>query len=102
MVIYVMPMLAILIALLMVSRIRYPHMINQYFRRKKPVEHLLWVAAVFGLIWLCGLQSAMALVFVGFAFSGLVRWLMTRTKTPRVLPVDLAKPTEPNSGTPTV
>ena len=95
-------MLAILIALLMVSRIRYPHMINQYFRRKKPVEHLLWVAAVFGLIWLCGLQSAMALVFVGFAFSGLVRWLTTRSKAPRVATAELPKPTEPNGGTPTV
>jgi CDP-diacylglycerol--serine O-phosphatidyltransferase len=102
MVIYVLPMLGILTALLMVSRIRYPHMVNQYFHGKKPVEHLLWVAGVFGLIWLCGLQSAMALVFVGFAFSGLVRWLMIRTKTPRIVPVELAKPTEPNSGTPTV
>ena len=40
MVIYVMPMLTILIALLMVSRIRYPHMVNQYFHGKKPVERL--------------------------------------------------------------
>ena len=86
----------------MVSRIRYPHMVNQYFHGKKPVEHLLGVAAVFGLIWLCGLQSAFGVGVCRLSFSGLVRWLTTRTKTPRVATEEFPKPTEPNSGTPTV
>jgi CDP-diacylglycerol---serine O-phosphatidyltransferase len=102
MVIYTLPFLAIAIALLMVSRIRYPHMVNQYFRGKKPVEHLLWIGAVFGLIWLCGLQSAMALVFVGYAFSGLVRWLILRVKSPQSVVVENPDPSETNPPTPTV
>ncbi|NLH17320.1 MAG: phosphatidylcholine/phosphatidylserine synthase [Phycisphaerae bacterium] len=97
-VVAVLPIIAIAIALLMVSRIRYPHMVNQYFRGKKPVEHLLWVGAIFGLIWLCGLQSALALVFVGFAFSGLVRWMVIRRKTPRIAIAELPKPLVETTG----
>ncbi len=101
-VIILLPILAIGIALLMVSRIRYPHMVNQYFRGKKPVEHLLWVGAIFGLIWLCGLQSALALVFTGFAFSGLIRSLIMRMKTPQAVVTELPTPTESSGSTPMV
>ncbi len=84
-VVVLLPLLTIMAGLLMVSRIRYPHMINQYFRGRKPLTHLFWFGAVFGLIWLCGLQSALALVFVGFAFSGLLKWASMRSRSPRMV-----------------
>jgi CDP-diacylglycerol--serine O-phosphatidyltransferase len=92
MVVVTLPLLAIMVALLMVSRIRYPHMVNQYFRGRKPLTHLFWFGVIFGLIWLCGLQSAMALVFVGFAFSGLLKWASTRSRAPRMVVAELPEP----------
>jgi CDP-diacylglycerol--serine O-phosphatidyltransferase len=72
--IYALPFWGLVLAVLMVSRIRYPHVINQYFQGKKPFTHLIRVLVFLGLaIW--SLQTAMLLIFCGFAASGLVRWL---------------------------
>ncbi len=72
-VIYVLPMVAIALAVLMVSRIRYSHVINQYMRGKKPFAHLLRALLFFGLvIW--SRQVAFVMIFCGFAASGFLRW----------------------------
>ncbi|MFH1371517.1 MAG: phosphatidylcholine/phosphatidylserine synthase [Planctomycetota bacterium] len=72
-VIYVLPVLAIGLAVLMVSRIRYSHVINQYMRGKKPFAHLIRALLFFGLvIW--SRQVALVLIFCGFAASGFLRW----------------------------
>jgi len=77
-ILYSLPFLAIGLALLMISRIPYPHLINQYFRGRKPLTHLFWSVAVIGLIYLCGLQSALVITFCGFALSGFARWFYYR------------------------
>jgi CDP-diacylglycerol--serine O-phosphatidyltransferase len=76
-VIYMLPMIAIALAVLMVSRIRYAHVVNQYMRGKKPFAHLLRALLFFGLvIW--SRQVAFVLIFCGFGASGLLKWFYYR------------------------
>ena len=73
---YSMPVIALGIALLMVSRIRYPHIVNQYFKGKKPFGYLLKVLLLFLVILFClKLEGTLVLLFCGFALSSLIRWL---------------------------
>jgi hypothetical protein len=67
-----LPFLALGMSILMVSRIRYPHVLNQYLRGKKPFGHLIrtLLLLVF-LYWY--LQAALVLIFCGFAASSLVK-----------------------------
>ena len=73
-VIYGLAFLALSVAALMVSRIRYPHILNQYIKGKKPFAHLLRVLLGLGLI-IWSRQAALVLIFCGFAASGFVKWL---------------------------
>lgn len=84
-ILYSLPFVAIGVALLMISRIPYPHLINQFFKGRKPVTHLFWSVAIIGLIYLCGLQSALLITFCGFAISGFARWFYYKIilKAPR-------------------
>jgi CDP-diacylglycerol--serine O-phosphatidyltransferase len=73
-ILYSLAFVAIGVAVLMISRIPYPHLVNLYFKGRKPLAHLLWSVAIIGLIYLCGLQSALLIAFCGFAISGFGRW----------------------------
>jgi len=76
-VIYSLPAIALGLAVLMVSRIRYAHVINQYIRGKKPFAHLIRALLFFGLvIW--SRQAAFVLIFCGFAASGFLKWFYYR------------------------
>ena len=72
-VIYALPFLALAVAVLMVSRIRYPHILNQYIKGKKPFAHLIRALLFLGLI-IWSRQAALVLIFCGFAASGFVKW----------------------------
>ena len=72
-VLYVLPFIALGLAALMVSRIRYPHVINQYVKGKKPFAYLIRVLLFIGLI-LWSRQAAFVVIFCGFALGGVVRW----------------------------
>jgi CDP-diacylglycerol--serine O-phosphatidyltransferase len=72
-----LPFLALGTAILMVSRIRYPHVLNQYLRGRKPFAHL--IRALLLLVFLYWyLQAALVLIFCGFAASSFIRWLYLR------------------------
>ena len=76
-IIYSLPVLALGLAALMVSRIRYAHVINQYIRGKKPFAHFLRALLFFGLvIW--SRQVAFVVIFCGFAASGFMKWFYYR------------------------
>ena len=61
----------------MVSRIRYPHILNQYLRGKKPFSYFIRVLLLLAfLIW--NIQLAMALIFCGFAANSFVKWFFHR------------------------
>jgi CDP-diacylglycerol--serine O-phosphatidyltransferase len=72
-IIYALPFLALGAAVLMVSRIRYPHILNQYLKGKKPFEYLIRVLLLLAfVIW--NIQAALVLIFCGFAASSFVKW----------------------------
>ena len=70
---YALPFLTLGLAVLMVSRIRYPHILNQYIKGKKPFAHFIRVLLFLGLI-IWSRQAALVLIFCGFAASGFVKW----------------------------
>jgi CDP-diacylglycerol--serine O-phosphatidyltransferase len=70
---YALPFLALGTAALMVSRIRYPHVLNQYIRGKKPFAHFIRALLFLGLI-IWSRQAALVIIFCGFAASGFARW----------------------------
>ncbi len=88
---YCLPVITIGLGTLMVSRLPYPHLVNQYLRGRKPITHLFWIAVIIGLIWQAGLQAALVVCFGGYAASGLVRWVLHR---PRVRPAAIPEPSQ--------
>jgi len=84
-IICILPFLAIGISILMVSRIRYPHILNQYLRGKKPFAYLIRVLLLFVFIVVTSIQAALVLVFCGFAAGSFVRWLYYRSLTSRTV-----------------
>jgi len=73
-IIYVLPLLALGVAVLMVSRIRYPHIINQYLKGRKPFAYLIRVLLLLAFVYGCGIQAALVLIFCGFAASSFMKW----------------------------
>jgi phosphatidylserine synthase len=71
--IYALPFIAIGLAILMVSRIRYPHILNQYIRGKKPFAHFIRALLLAGLI-IWSRQAALVFIFCGFAAGGFLKW----------------------------
>jgi phosphatidylserine synthase len=70
---------------LMVSRIRYPHILNQYIKGKKPFAHLIRALLFLALvIW--SRQVALVLIFCGFAASGFSKWFYYKVIHKRGLP----------------
>ena len=75
-IVYSLPFITLGIAVLMISRIRYPHVLNQYMKGKKPLAHLMTCLLVLGLIiWFR--QIAMMLGFCGFAAWGVTKWFLS-------------------------
>ena len=69
-----LPLLTATAALLMVSQVPYPHVVNRYIRGRRPFWNV--VKLVILVICLCVKpQLTMAVCFVGFAFSSPVKWL---------------------------
>lgn len=87
-IIYALPFLLLWVAILMVSRIRYPHILNQYIKGKKPFAHLIRVL-LFLLFVIWSTQAALVLIFCGFAAGSFVKWLYYRVirKRKSILPV---------------
>lgn len=77
--IYVLPFLTLASAVLMVSRIHYPHILNLYLRGKKPFSYLIRVLFFLGVV-MWNMQAALVLIFGVFASSGFVRWAYDRIR----------------------
>lgn len=76
-IIYLLPFATLAAGVLMVSRIRYPHVVNQYLRGKKPFAHLIKAVAIIVIV-IYYFEVALVVVFWSFALSGVVRWLINR------------------------
>jgi len=81
-IVYTLPFIALALAALMVSRIKYPHVLNQYIKGKKPFAHFIRVLLLLGLI-IWSWQGALIIVFCGFVLSGFGRWLYHKALKPR-------------------
>jgi CDP-diacylglycerol---serine O-phosphatidyltransferase len=69
----ILPFFGVLVALLMVSRIPYPHVVNQVFRGQRTFAHL--VTVIFALVALMVVRSyAVPIVIAIFVFYGPVRF----------------------------
>ena len=68
----ILPVLTLASALLMVSRIEYPHVINQYIRGKKPFNYLVKLVVIALAMMLYPLETGAALL-LGFVAWGPVR-----------------------------
>jgi len=85
-VIYALPFLALGVGALMVSRLRYPHVLNQYFKGRKPFGHFIRVLLLLALLFSYP-QIALVLAFCGFAASSLVKWIYFRVSVSKYLAI---------------
>ncbi|MCL2472128.1 MAG: CDP-alcohol phosphatidyltransferase family protein, partial [Treponema sp.] len=69
----ILPAITILAGILMVTRIRYPHVANQLFRGKKTLPVFLAIAAV-ALLSIWNIHLVLVIGFCGFACFGFFRW----------------------------
>ena len=79
-ILYILPLVTIAAGILMISRIRYPHVINQYLKGKKPFAHFVRVLIFFGLIIFLSWQAAAVIISCGFALSGVIRWILKKNR----------------------
>jgi len=86
--VYALPFFALTVGILMVSRIRYPHVVNVYLRGKQPFDYLIRVLLFLCLV-VCMKQTALFLIFTAYAGGSLVKWFyfkVTRRRS-RLAPV---------------
>ena len=70
---FILPFFALLAAMLMVSRVRYPHVVNQVFRGQKTARHL--VAVIFTVVAIMVVRHyAVPIVCVTFVLYGPLRY----------------------------
>ena len=79
-----LPFFALGISILMVGRIRYPHILNQYLRGKKPFAYLIRVLLLL-LALVFYIQTALVVIFCGFAANSFVKWLYFRVPISRFI-----------------
>jgi CDP-diacylglycerol--serine O-phosphatidyltransferase len=81
---FLVPIVALACACLMVSRIRYSHVFNQYFKGRRSYQHILQLIVLI-VVGSMVKELAVPLVFCGFAFGSPLRaaWAMiARPKVP--------------------
>ncbi|MEN6425817.1 MAG: CDP-diacylglycerol--serine O-phosphatidyltransferase [Phycisphaerales bacterium] len=76
--VYALPLATLGVAVLMVSRVRYPHIVNVYFKGKQPFGYLIRVLLLLGLVWSSDVPTAMVLIFGYFAAGSFVKSLYGR------------------------
>jgi len=76
---YALPMIVLSTGLLMVSDIRYPHVVNRYLRGKRAVGQLV-VVVVLLLLLVVWHQYTLGIGMLSYAFYGFVHWAMGRLR----------------------
>jgi CDP-diacylglycerol--serine O-phosphatidyltransferase len=80
---FVVPLVALACACLMVSRLRYSHVFNQWFRGRRPHSHILQLVIAAVTLFLLK-ELVVPLIFCLFAFGSPVRaaWAAIRRREP--------------------
>jgi CDP-diacylglycerol--serine O-phosphatidyltransferase len=76
-IIYILPFVTVGVGLLMVSRIPYAHVVNQYIKGRKPFSYLVLIV-ILSLFLIWKLQLTLAFSCLAFVCSGLIPWLWDR------------------------
>jgi CDP-diacylglycerol--serine O-phosphatidyltransferase len=71
------PVAAFVLGLVMVSSLRYVHLVNVYLRGRRPISHLVALVIVVTLVWVVP-QLVVAVVIVGYAVSAPIAALWRR------------------------
>jgi CDP-diacylglycerol--serine O-phosphatidyltransferase len=71
--VYALPFVTLAVAILMVSRVRYPHVVNVYLKGKQPLSYLIRTLFFLGFV-VCMKQTALALIFGIYAGGSLAKW----------------------------
>lgn len=97
--VYLLPFITLGVALLMVSQVRYPHVLNVYLTGKKPFRYLIRILFLLGIVVAGHLQLALVVAFGGFAIGSPAYWLYNTILHRHVRPALPAEPpAEPAPG----
>jgi len=72
--VYALPFVTLGMAFLMVSPVRYPHVVNVYLKGKQPFGYLIRALCFLGFV-VCMKQTALALIFGIYAVGSFAKWL---------------------------
>jgi CDP-diacylglycerol--serine O-phosphatidyltransferase len=101
---FLLPIITLLCACLMVSRVRYSHVFNQWFRGRRSYQHILQL--VVGIVTVFMVKElAIPLIFCGFSFGSplraawarAARWQTPGTTAPPASPPGIPDPPESDS-----
>lgn len=79
-VVWSMPVVTLITALLMVSRLRFPHLVNQYLRGRKSFRYILTLAILVLAAVVMGRQIALAAGTILYIFSGPTHWVWEKIR----------------------
>lgn len=86
--VYALPFIALGVGILMVSRIRYPHVLNFYLKGKQPFSYLIVVLLLLGLMACMKHQTALVLIFGVYAGGSFLKWLYCTAIHRKVQPAE--------------
>ena len=95
---WVLPVVAVVLGLLMVSNIRYSHLVNQVLRRRRPISHLVLILLVVGLTVVLK-EVILPVAFGGYALSGPVTEMWRRAGIRRMARRNESPPDGETAGT---
>lgn len=95
-VVWLLPIIVLATALLMVSNIRYPHLVNRYLRGKRSMGRVIVVLAI-GLLVIIAHKYALAFGTLIYAFWGLCSTAYFRVRPKPVAPAPPVLPEAPSS-----
>jgi CDP-diacylglycerol--serine O-phosphatidyltransferase len=75
-----LPVITLLTAMLMVSEIRYPHLVNRYLRGKRPLRWTIPLMIVFFLLFVIAHQYVLGVCTVVYALAGAASFLWIRLR----------------------
>lgn len=96
---YAIPIMTLIAGLLMVSTIRYPHLVNRFLKGKKSVGQLI-LMLIIGVGILILHKYALAIAMIGYIFWGLGIAVMGRFRRKSALPVAASPSSAPPSPQP--
>ncbi|HVT90830.1 MAG TPA: CDP-diacylglycerol--serine O-phosphatidyltransferase [Tepidisphaeraceae bacterium] len=81
----VLPVIVLLSGLLMVSHLRYPHIVNRYLRGRRPIARLISAVALV-LLFVVAHRYVIGIGSLCFALWGPIHWAMVRWRPKPLVP----------------